>query len=243
MLEKLVNKIINADCLEILQKIPDKSIDCIICDPPYGTTACKWDSVISFEKLWAEYKRIRKEGAPILLFGAEPFSTYLRLSNIKEYKYDWYWEKTKPSGHLNAKKQPMRKIENICVFYDKQPAYYPQGLIKGEFNNNRPCKARKIDGEFVHGNEREIGISKYRGYPNNVLNFSNGNNKNIHPTQKPVDLLEYLIKTYTRESDLILDNCSGSGSLAVACKNTKRDFICIEKDYNYWKASCERLVC
>jgi site-specific DNA-methyltransferase (adenine-specific) len=241
MMEQYINKIIHADCMDILKQLPDKCIDAIICDLPYGTTACSWDNIIPFDKLWEQYKRLRKDNTPIVLFGSEPFSTYLRMSNIKEYKYDWYWNKTKASGHLNAKKQPMRKIENICVFYVEQCRYNPQGLIKGQFNNNRPSKSKSKNGKFTFGQEKQIEISEYTNFPNNVLDFSNPNNNTIHSTQKPVKLLEYLIKTYSNEGDLILDNCSGSGTTAVACHNLNRRFICIEKDYDYWKASVERL--
>ena len=239
--DKYVNQIINADCLELMQEIPDKSIDCIICDLPYGTTACSWDVIIPFDKLWEQYKRIRKDNTPIVLFGSEPFSTYLRMSNIKEYKYDWYWIKTKPSGHLNAKKQPMRKIEIISVFYVEQCKYNPQELVKGHFNNNRPSKSKNRNGRFAFGEEKQIEISEYTNYPNNILDFSNPNNNTLHPTQKPVALLEYLIKTYSNEGDLILDNCSGSGTTAIASYNLKRRFICIEKDEEYYKKSVERL--
>ena len=235
------NKIYNGDCLEIMKDIDDKSVDCIICDLPYGTTACSWDVVIPFDKLWEQYKRIRKDNTPIVLFGSEPFSTYLRMSNIKEYKYDWYWNKTKASGHLNAKKQPMRKIETISVFYVEQCKYNPQGLIKGQFNNNRPSKAKSKNSKFTFGEEKQIGISEYTNYPNNILDFSNPNNDTLHPTQKPVALIEYLIKTYSNEGDLILDNCSGSGTLAIAAHNTRRNFICIEKDKDYYEKSVERL--
>ena len=236
-----INKIYNEDCLIGMQKIEDKSIDMILCDLPYGTTQCKWDMVIPFDKLWEQYNRIIKDNGAIVLFGTEPFSSLLRLSNIKNYKYDWIWLKTKPSGHLNAKKQPMRKTENISVFYKKQIAYYPQGLIKGEFNNNRPSRANKIKGNYVHGLEREIGISSFTNYPNNVLTYSNPNNNTIHPTQKPVELCEYLIKTYTNENELILDNCMGSGTTAIACINTNRKYLGFEKEEKYFQIAQERI--
>ena len=229
------------DCLELMQNIPDRSVDMILCDLPYGTTACKWDTIIPFEPLWEQYERIIKHNGAIVLFGAEPFSSALRMSNIKNYKYDWIWEKTKPSGHLNAKKQPMRKTECVSVFYKKQSIYSPQGLIKGEFNNNRPSRGKKTKGNYVHGLEREIGISEYTNYPNNILKFSNPNNNTFHPTQKPVELLEYLIKTYTNEGDLVLDNCAGSFTTAVACDNTNRNWICIEKEEKYCNIGLTRI--
>ena len=190
--------LLHGDCLELIKAIPNKTIDMILCDLPYGTTACKWDSIIPFEPLWEQYNRIIKDNGAICLFGNEPFSSLLRTSNLKHYKYDWYWIKTKPSGHLNCKKQPLRAAENICVFYKKQCNYFPQGLIVGEFDNNRPSRSKKQKGEFVYGIEKDFGISHAKGYPKNVLNFSNPNNNLLHPTQKPVALLEYLIKTYTQ---------------------------------------------
>ena len=229
------------DCLEIMKDIPEKSIDMILCDLPYGTTKCNWDTVIPFEPLWEQYNRIIKDNGAIVLFGSEPFSTTLRYSNLKNYKYDWKWIKTKPSGHLNAKKQPLRSYEDICVFYKKQCTYNPQNLIYGEFNNNRPSRSKKTKGSYTYGIEKDFGISKCKGYPKNLLNFSNGNNKLLHPTQKPVALLEYLIKTYTNEGDVVLDNCMGSGSTGVACVNTNRNFIGIELDEKYFNIAKERI--
>ena len=229
------------DCLELMKEIPDGSIDMILCDLPYGTTACKWDNVIPFEPLWEQYNRIIKDNGAIVLFGSEPFSSALRMSNIKNFKYDWYWQKTKPSGHLNAKKQPLRKIENISVFYEKQCTYNPQGLIFGSFDNNRPSRKNKKKGEYAFGIEKDFGISEATNYPNNVLSYSNGNNKNVHPTQKPVALLEYLIRTYTNEGEIVLDNCMGSGSTCVACVNTNRHYIGFELDPQYYDIACKRL--
>lgn len=229
------------DCLEVMKSIADKSIDAIITDPPYGTTACKWDSVIPFDLMWEQLNRIIKPNGAIVLFGSEPFSSALRMSNIKNYKYDWTWEKTKPSGHLNAKKQPMRKTECISVFYNKQCNYYPQGLIKGEFNNNRPSRGNKVKGNYVHGIERQIGISEYTNYPNNILKYSNPNNNTFHQTQKPLALMEYLIKTYTNENETVLDFTMGSGTTGVACVNTNRNFIGIEMDDKYFEIAKNRI--
>jgi len=233
--------LLHGDCLELMQGIPDGSIDMILCDLPYGTTACKWDTIIPFEPLWEQYRRVIKDNGAVVLFGAEPFSSMLRMSNISWFKYDWVWEKTKPSGHLNAKKQPMRATEYVSIFYRKQCVYNPQGLIKGRYNNNRPSRGKKEKGKYVHGLEREIGISEYTGYPKNILKFSNPNNKNVHPTQKPVALLEYLIKTYTNEGEVVLDNCMGSGSTGVACINTNRNFIGIELDDEYFEIAKKRI--
>lgn len=229
------------NCLELMKDIPDKSIDMILCDLPYGTTACKWDIIIPFEELWEQYNRIIKDNGAIVLFGSEPFSSKLRISNIKNYKYDWIWKKTKASGHLNTKKQPMRSYENIIVFYTKQCLYNPQGLIYGEYNNNRASRECKIDGKYTYGKEKNFGISVAKNYPKNILEYANPNNNLLHPTQKPVPLLEYLIKTYTNEGELVLDNCMGSGSTGVACINTNRNFIGIELDENYYNIACERI--
>lgn len=232
----------NGDCLSLMKNIPDESIDLILCDLPYGSSQCRWDTVLPFENLWKEYNRIIKERGAIVLFGTEPFSSQLRLSNLKCFKYDWIWEKTKPSGHLNAKKQPMRAYEIISVFYKKQCTYNPQGLIEGEFDNNRPSRGNKVKGEYVHGQERcGFAVSKYTNYPINILKYSNPNNKTAHPTQKPVDLLEYLIRTYTNEGGVVLDNCMGSGSTGVACLNTNRDFIGMELDEKYFKIAEQRI--
>lgn len=231
----------NADCMDILPLIPDKSVQLILADLPYGTTQCKWDSIIPLNPLWEQYKRIIKDNGAIVLFGTEPFSTLLRHSNMKNYKYDWVWVKTKPSGHLNAKKQPMRKTEYISVFYKKQCIYNPQGLIKGKFNNNRPSRGNKVKGNYVHGKERQIGISEYTNYPNNVLEYPNPNNKTIHPTQKPLELIKYLIKTYSNENDYVLDNTMGVGTTCLGAKELNRKFIGIEKEAKYYELAVVRV--
>jgi len=234
-------ELIQGDCLEKMKDIPDKSIDMILCDLPYGTTACKWDSIIPFDKLWEQYERIIKDNGAIVLFGSQPFTTVLINSNLKHFKYNWYWNKTKPSGHLNVKKQPMRAVEEICVFYRSQCTYNPQGLTYGEFNNNRPSRENKIDGEYTFGKEKNFGISNAKGYPKNILEYSNSNNNLLHPTQKPVPLFEYLIKTYTNEGETVLDNCMGSGTTAIACINTNRNFIGFELDKHYYDIAKERI--
>lgn len=218
------------DCLEVMQSIPDKSIDAIICDLPYGTTACKWDSVIPFEPLWAQYKRIIKDNGAIVLFGSEPFSSNLRLSNISQYKYDWIWLK-RPVNFLNAKKQPLRKTENISIFNTK--IYNPQGLIYKPKLNKR---SNSTETNGLHG---ASNYSEYTNYPTNVLEFIG--ERGLHPTQKPVELMEYLVKTYTNQSDTILDNCMGSGTTGVACKNLGRKFIGIEQDANYFEIAKNRI--
>ena len=228
------------DCLELMNDISDKSVDMILCDLPYGTTSCKWDIVIPFEPLWEQYNRIIKDNGAIVLFGSEPFSSKLRLSNLKNYKYDWVWKKTKAQGFLNSKKMPLKDYENICVFYRKLPTYNPQGIIYGEYKNDRKSKYNK--GEDVYGKEKEFGISHMSNFPKQIIEFSNPSGKGqLHPTQKPVALLEYLIKTYTNENDTVLDNCMGSGSTGVACVNTDRKFIGIELDDTYFEIAKERI--
>ena len=237
-------KLLQGDCIEQMKTIESGSVDAIITDPPYGTTACKWDSVIDFSLMWEQLNRIIKPNGAIVLFGSEPFSSALRMSNIKNYKYDWIWEKSRPTGHLNARKQPMRKTEIISLFYNKQPTYNAQGLIEGIFNNTRPSKSSKILGKGVHGKESsDFGKSKYTNYPINILRFNNEHNvgKNKHPTQKPIALMEYLIKTYTNEKETVLDFTMGSGSTGVACVNTNRKFIGIERDDKYFEIATNRI--
>ena len=230
----------NGDCLEIMKNISDKSVDMILCDLPYGTTACKWDTVIPFEPLWEHYNRVIKDNGAICLFGSEPFSSKLRISNLRMYKYDWIWKKTKAQGFLNSKKMPLKDYENICVFYKRLPVYNPQGIIYGNFQNDR--KSKYIKGEDIYGKEKEFGISHMSNFPKQIIEFSNPSGKGqLHPTQKPVELLEYLIKTYTNENDIVLDNCMGSGTTGVACKNLNRNFIGIELDENYFNIAKERI--
>ena len=226
------------DCLELMKEIPDKSIDMILCDLPYGTTNCKWDSIIPFDKLWEQYKRIIKNNGAILLFGDEPFASVLRGSNTKLYHYDWYWFKNQATGHMNAKKMPMKKVETISVFYKHLPTYNPQGLI--ELAQPKINKNSSMNNCYKKADYQ--GATKYTNYPNNVLEFNKPTTGNrLHPTQKPVPLLEYLIKTYTNESDVVLDNCMGSGSTGVACINTNRNFIGYELDEHYFQIAKERL--
>ena len=234
----------NGDCLEIMKNIYDKSVDMILCDLPYGTTACKWDSIIPFDKLWKQYNRIIKDDAAIVLFGSEPFSTELRHSNLEMYKYDWIWDKKKSSSALNCNYQPLKIHEIISVFgkmattYSKNGnmKYNPQGIISCEKVNKR--NSNKAD--IFHSNPNIPTIQKYTNYPKSILSFSR-ENKCVHPTQKPVTLLEYLIKTYTNEGDLVLDNCMGSGSTGVACINTNRNFIGMELDENYFNIAKKRI--
>jgi len=224
------------DCLERMKEIPDGSVDMILTDPPYGTTACKWDSVIDFDLMWEQLNRIIKPNGAIVLFGSEPFSSALRISNIKNYKYDWTWIKTKGVGFLNAKKMPLKKSEIISVFYKKPCNYNPQGLVVSDKKNKCITKNMKTFRTTSQDYEQTV---TYKNYPNNLLDFKN--DKGLHPTQKPVELMEYLIKTYTNESETVLDFTMGSGTTGVAAKNLKRNFIGIEMDENYFNIAQERI--
>ena len=239
------------DCLDIMPLIPDKSIDMILCDLPYGTTACKWDVVIPFEPLWEQYERIIKDNGVIALFGSEPFSTKLRMSNFKLYRYDWYWEKTKAGLYQHAKNRPMKAIETISVFSKAKCGHKSQVKNRMPYNPQGITSAgKKIvtesynAGGVVGKRPNQVGkeYEAFTGFPKDVLKYANICGKQVlHSTQKPVDLLEYLIKTYTNEGETVLDNCAGSGSTGVACLNTNRNFICIEKDENYFKIAEQRI--
>ena len=238
----------NGDCLEVMKTIKDHSVDLILCDLPYVTTACKWDNIIPFDKLWEQYNRILKENGVALLFGSEPFSSQLRLSNLKNYKYDLYWKKEKPTNFMQLKRRAGKVTENICVFYNKQPTYNPQMVeYKGRPVKNSYSEKSKRFCSIVSANSKgNLQLAEYQDngyrYPNDILEFNRVPLRQyVHPTQKPVALLEYLIKTYTNENDLVLDNCMGSGSTGVACKNLHRNFIGIELDEHYFDVASERL--
>ena len=229
-----------------MKNIPDKSIDMILCDLPYGTTKCSWDVIIPFEQLWEQYNRIAKENAAIVLFGQEPFSSLLRVSNIKNYKYDWIWKKERLTNVFQVKRRPGKVVENISVFYKKQPTYNPQ-----KTKHNGPLRSNKI------GDNAGFSITQTGGggpkpieynddgtrYPLQVIEFNRDSmyEEKYHPTQKPIELLEYLIKTYTNEGETVLDFTMGSGSTGVACKNLNRSFIGIELDKNYFDIANERI--
>lgn len=234
------------DCLELMKDIPDKSVDMILCDLPFGKTQCSWDKPLDLTALWGGYSRVIKDNGAIVLFGQEPFSSTVRLSNLKDYKYDWIWKKPKGTGHLNAKRQPMRDYENIMVFYKKQCVYNPQ-YEKGEPYAPKSRKISKINvvgettyGKFVDGNDVRNPNSGFR-YPKQVIEFGVVERGTLHQTQKPVPLLEYLIKTYTNEGNLVLDNCMGSGSTGVAAINLNRRFIGMELDEKYFTIAKERI--
>ena len=236
-------KLYQGDCLELMKDIPDNSVNCILCDLPYGNTNCKWDTIIPFEELWKEYKRIRKENTAIILFGVEPFSSYLRISNITEYRYDWIWKKERPTNPLTCRKNPPRYTENISIFYKKLPYYNPQKIRRKEENkrNNKVLTSYTDNTKRITKSYSELSLSGNNDfiYHPNILEFSM--ERGHHPTQKPTKLLEFLIKTYTNEGDLVLDNTMGSGSTGVACMNLGRKFIGIEKEENYFKIAEERI--
>lgn len=235
------------DCLELMNNINDKSVNLILCDLPYGTTACAWDIILPFDKLWEHYNRIIKDNGAVLLFGTEPFSSKLRLSNLDNFRYDIYWQKEKPTNVFTIRKQFGRVIEIISVFYKSQPTYNPIMSKRCNVTNPNPQKGNLnidetnyITGVYHHSSNYNPNLV----YPINILKFNRDSKKNkpcLHPTQKPVDLLKYLINTYTNEGDVVLDNCMGSGSTGVACKELNRNFIGIEKDKHYFNIAQERI--
>lgn len=237
-------ELLKGDCLEVMKGIESGSIDAIITDPPYGTTACKWDSVIDFDLMWEQLNRIIKPNGAIVIFGAEPFSSALRMSNIKNYKYDWIWEKTQATGHLNAKKQPLKSNELISVFYKKQCTYNPQKSQGHKPMNSgvrKLCVQNKTEVYGKATKELPFGGNTDR-FPRTNLIFKSDKQTNYkHPTQKPILLMEYLVKTYTNENDTVLDFTMGSGSTMVAAKNTNRSGIGIEMDADYFKTANERV--
>jgi DNA modification methylase len=237
------NRLYNSDCLELMKEIDDKSIDCIITDLPFGSTSCAWDLVIPFDKLWEQYSRIAKPNAAIVLFGQEPFSSYLRLSNIKDYKYDWYWEKERITNIMQVKRRAGKTIETISVFYKEQCVYNPQMIIYDGKPRTNKIKDGSL-GKLVDNNENKPREYKDNGtrYPTQLLKFKRDIlTSNLHPTQKPLALLEYLLRTYTNEGNLVLDSCIGSGTTCLAAKNLNRRFIGIEKDLEIFKVAEQRL--
>lgn len=236
-------KLINGDCLDILPTLESNSIDLVLTDLPYGTTNCKWDNVIPFEEMWDKLLRVCHKNTAILLFGSEPFSSKLRCSNLKMYKYDLYWKKEKPTNFMQLKRRFGKVTENICVFYDKQCTYNPQ-MVKHEgklVKNSPKAKHNSIVSGINNSKITPYNDTGYR-YPNDILEFRRVKlNEYLHPTQKPVELLEYLIKTFSNENDTVLDFTMGSGSTGVACKNTNRKFIGIELDKNYFEIAKNRI--
>ena len=226
------------DCLDRMKEIPDESVDMILTDPPYGTTACKWDSIIDLSLMWNQINRVIKPNGAIVITASQPFTTTLIASNMKLFKYNWVWEKERPSNPMLAKKHPLKYHEDVCVFYHKQPTYNPL-MTKGDKNNG--C----IKGE--HFNKITQTVSNYVSntsdmkYPKSIQKFNSERGYTVHPTQKPVALMEYLIKTYTNEGETVLDFTMGSGTTGVACKNLDRSFIGIEMDEGYFKIAKDRI--
>lgn len=223
------------DCLELMKDIKDKSVDMILCDLPYGTTRNKWDTVIPLDKLWEQYERIIKDDGAIVLFSQMPFSVTLAGSNLKLFRYEWIWKKTQGTGHLNSKKMPLKQHEQILVFYKKLPIYNPQ------FTEGKAYKTVRKSFSSNYGQQRPTSLTVIDGkrYPTDILNFKS--ERGLHPTQKPIALCEYLIKTYTNPGDIVLDNCMGSGSTGIACLNADRNFIGFEMNEHYFKVAFERI--
>lgn len=238
-----IDKIYLGDCLKLMQDIPEKSIDCIICDLPYGTTSCQWDILIPFDKLWEQYDRIIKDNGAVLLFGQEPFSSFVRMSNLKNYKYDIYWQKERITNIQQAKRRVGKNVETISIFYKKQCTYNPQML-----NYDGPHRGNKIkDGKLGKLTDNNMKrpyeyVDTGKRYPTQVWKFKRDIlTSNLHPTQKPLLLIEELVKTFTNEGDTVLDNCMGSGTTAIACLKEKRHFIGMELNKEYYDIACERI--
>lgn len=241
------NKILHGDCLELMKDIPDGSIDMVLCDLPYGTTACKWDSIIPLEPLWKEYKRIITDRGVIVLTASQPFTTKLISSNYEMFKYEWIWEKENATGFQLANVMPLKTHENILVFSKgytypnskNKIVYHPQGLIE----NIKKRSKRGNKGNYLteSGCKNDEYVPKFKGYPKSILKINTERKKGNHPTQKPVALFEYLIKTYTNENEIVLDNCAGSFTTAIACLNTNRHYICMEKEKKYFDIGEKRI--
>lgn len=235
-------KLLHGDCLKLMKAIPDGSVDLVLCDPPYGTTHCKWDEELPFDQLWAEYNRLLKPDGAAVLFAAQPFTTQLIQSNQKAFRYCWYWLKNQPTGFAFSKFQPMRRVEEVCVFYRKHGTYNPQGLQA--IKNPKPHRSNyyKKGHDYVYKRATLLNeyTPRFKNYPKNVLQFDA--ERGLHPTQKPVPLLEYLVKTYTNEGETVLDNCMGSGSTGVAVKRVGgRHFIGIEQNEVYFDIARKRI--
>jgi site-specific DNA-methyltransferase (adenine-specific) len=245
----MINKVFNEDCLEGMKRIPDKSVDMILCDLPYGTTACKWDAIIPFEPLWEQYERVIKDNGAIVLTASQPFTSALVMSNIKMFRYEWIWRKNTGSGFASAKYQPLRYHEAALIFYKNTPTYNPITAERFSEASKRACKNPIIGGgqkTSEHLNLKLVSVqydSETKG-PESVIEFKsvpNGGGHKLHPTQKPVALFEYLIKTYTNEEETVLDNCMGSGTTAIACINTGRNYIGFEKEEKYYRIILDRI--
>jgi len=235
-------EILLGDCLELMKDIPDGSIDMILCDLPYGTTACKWDNIIPFEPLWEQYERVIKDNGAIVLTASQPFTSTLIMSNIKLFRYTWVWEKSKATGFLNAKKRPLVAHEDITVFSKKPTTYNPQFSTKEPYNKG--IRKEQTDDDVYGKFERVEVKSDGKRYPRSVVYFKTAESEGavLHKTQKPLKLFEYLIKTYTNEGELVLDNTAGSGTTAIACLKTNRQFIVMEKEQKYYDIILKRVA-
>lgn len=239
-----LDTIYNEDCLIGMQRIPDGSVDCIITDLPYGTTACAWDSVIPFDPLWKQFKRVTKPNSAIVLFGSEPFSSALRMSNIEMWRYDWYWLKTRFANYAQAPYMPLKNIETISVFSQGTIApnskvkmtYHPQGLKE----HYRITKEKACSPNYRPNRKPQTYVSTHTNFPKQCIEFDNDED-HFHPTQKPLALMRYLVLTYSSDGDTILDNCIGSGTTAVACIKEKRHFIGFETNKEYFDKACKRI--
>lgn len=234
------------DCLELMADIPDGSVDMVLCDLPYGTTQNKWDTIIPFEPLWEQYWRVLKRNGAVVLTADQPFTSALVMSQIDNFRYSWHWHKVQATGFLNAKKMPLKAVEDVCIFYRELPQYNPEmreGVERKRTASQKPESTNYRKGLHQTGKYSEQSSGKER-YPTTHLEISKGlspNARPIHPTQKPVALFEYLIKTYTNPGETVLDNCAGSGTTAIAAERTNRKWICIEQDEDYYEKACERV--
>jgi site-specific DNA-methyltransferase (adenine-specific) len=234
-----INKIYQGDCLELMNGIPDKSVNMVLCDLPYGTTSCSWDTIIPFDKLWKQYNRITKDNGAIVLTASQPFTSALVMSNPKMFRHQWIWNKRMGTNFFNVKNQPLKIHEEVVVF-SKKRAFYNPIMRLGKMRVKGSDKY--YSGDNVIGNYKKTKTKNNLYYPVSILDFSNAIRTNkVHPTQKPIPLFEYLIKTYTNEGDLVLDNCIGSGTTAIACINTNRNFIGIELQEEYYKLAINRV--
>ena len=237
----MTNKVLLGDCLELMKEIPDHTIDMILCDLPYGTTNCKWDTLIPFEPLWEQYHRVLKANGAIVLTASQPFTSILVASNIKNFRYNWVWEKSKATGYLNSKRMPMRAHEDVCVFYRKPPTYNPQMWQSTPYNKG--SAHRPTD---VYGDQRAVLVKSDSGlrYPRSVQYFKTAESEGqtFHSTQKPISLFEYLIRTYTNEGEVVLDSCVGAGTTALAAIRSNRKYICMENDEEYYNITLRRIA-
>lgn len=246
--------LMQGDCLELMKTIPDGTVDMVLADPPYGTTACNWDSIIPFEPMWGQLKRVTKKNGAIVITASQPFTSTLVMSNVDWFKYAWVWEKSRATGHVHARNKPMKRHEDVLVFSGgttvhasqsiNRMTYNPQGLILAPYVKKRPSAGTTGGGSTVspRKSHKKEYVATHRGYPTSVLSVASEHNVgNFHPTQKPVALMEYLIKTYTHEGETVLDFAMGSGTTGVACMNTNRKFIGIELDEGYFQIAKDRI--